>query len=360
MPTKEEIDVYSQLLITAREAAHILGVTHGRVAALVSQGVLTPIKKDGRVTVFLRSDIEAYAGIRRPGGPRMREVLPPYVMHFEDSGSSRRTYEAFQRYRAELGTIMSVNVYFWDMDAVQAGYYLPSNRLAHGDLCHVSVPTLILRGHDGQELWLNGANCGYGGEGPRTTGDILADCGVDEKLCEAVYRNQIVKFWRETTNNSWEVATEASPYHTTLSPESNAHAYLFWDPVTYALVLLEEVDRWPSHDMEAIIEQYQSFIPEPDSVVVLEREQAERLGLVYPLSFGGPTVYTVMVRDRSGRQLWLCPSDLYSTRDIGASVEIKKVLSWCGIEPPDNSGVRRWLDRIVNKVPPVVALSRRQ
>lgn len=58
--TKEEVDnfVRNEVLITA-EAMEILNVNRSRMSAMVKAGKLTPIKKLGNVSIFLKADIEA-------------------------------------------------------------------------------------------------------------------------------------------------------------------------------------------------------------------------------------------------------------------------------------------------------------
>ena len=57
--SKEEVDnfIKNEVLITA-EAMEILGVNRSRMSALIKAGKLTPIKKLGNVSIFLKADIE--------------------------------------------------------------------------------------------------------------------------------------------------------------------------------------------------------------------------------------------------------------------------------------------------------------
>ncbi|MEH7895164.1 helix-turn-helix domain-containing protein [Bacillus thuringiensis] len=58
--SKEEVDnfIRNEVLITA-EAMEILNVNRSRMSSLVKAGKLTPIKKLGNVSIFLKADIEA-------------------------------------------------------------------------------------------------------------------------------------------------------------------------------------------------------------------------------------------------------------------------------------------------------------
>jgi predicted DNA-binding transcriptional regulator AlpA len=58
--SKEEVDnfIRNEVLITA-EAMEILGVNRSRMMLLIKAGKLSPIKKLGNVSIFLKADIEA-------------------------------------------------------------------------------------------------------------------------------------------------------------------------------------------------------------------------------------------------------------------------------------------------------------
>lgn len=58
--SKEEVDnfIRNEVLITA-EAMEILGVNRSRMSALIKADKLSPIKKLGNVSIFLKADIEA-------------------------------------------------------------------------------------------------------------------------------------------------------------------------------------------------------------------------------------------------------------------------------------------------------------
>ena len=58
--SREEVESFirEEVLITA-EAMEILDVNRSRMSAMVKAGKLTPIKKLGNVSIFLKADIEA-------------------------------------------------------------------------------------------------------------------------------------------------------------------------------------------------------------------------------------------------------------------------------------------------------------
>jgi Helix-turn-helix domain len=45
-------------ILTSSEATEVLGITRQRLSQLVKNGQLVPLKKEGGVSLFLRSDVE--------------------------------------------------------------------------------------------------------------------------------------------------------------------------------------------------------------------------------------------------------------------------------------------------------------
>ncbi|MEM5633401.1 DNA-binding protein [Bacillus cereus] len=66
--------IAQEVVLTAPETAHVLGVTTQRLHALVKQGRLTPLKVSNRVAVYFRPDVEKLA--QELG--QLREKYRPY------------------------------------------------------------------------------------------------------------------------------------------------------------------------------------------------------------------------------------------------------------------------------------------
>ncbi|MGG3737237.1 helix-turn-helix transcriptional regulator [Aeribacillus pallidus] len=62
-----------QEILTSTEAIQILGITRQRLSQLVKKGQLVPLKKEGGVSLFLRSEVEEkkmeLEGLRKIFGP---------------------------------------------------------------------------------------------------------------------------------------------------------------------------------------------------------------------------------------------------------------------------------------------------
>lgn len=83
----------------------------------------------------------------------------------------------FRKWRYQLTTIRSVTIYFHQLDALCDGHYVIRQKPPYG----LYLPQMVIRDVEGQEIWLKGCNCGYGGEGPRASMAILRACGFDNE-----------------------------------------------------------------------------------------------------------------------------------------------------------------------------------
>lgn len=66
--------IAEEVVLTAPETAHVLGVTTQRLHTLVKQGRLTPLKVSNRVAVYFRPDVERLAAELG----HLREKFRPY------------------------------------------------------------------------------------------------------------------------------------------------------------------------------------------------------------------------------------------------------------------------------------------
>ncbi|MBE7099935.1 helix-turn-helix domain-containing protein [Bacillus cereus] len=73
--SREEVESFirEEVLITA-EAMEILGVSRSRMSVMIKSGKLTPIKKLGNVSLFLKADIES----KKEELEGLREKFRPY------------------------------------------------------------------------------------------------------------------------------------------------------------------------------------------------------------------------------------------------------------------------------------------
>ncbi len=344
MPTYQEQVTFRREVLTARQAAEYLHVTPGRIASLVSAGKLVPILKEGRVTLFLREDVENYSKDHppRPDG-RRRKPVPSRVQRFIAAESFDLIVSTFREARGALDDVVDVSVYFWRWDAVRNGLYWAEDPLDRdAKFWPVRAATLMVRDIHGYEVWVEHANCGYRGEFPATTHQILTDIGIPEALRNAVDTRQILQYHRASERDPWAVDDPDQERLTPLTPESRWQTPMFWSTRRDALALFGD----PASLNGPFLTHYQQFLGHPQAVYVFPAGQ----GVVRPDAAGRPWEYTVMIDDKFGHQLWLVP-----LRSIPESwpttLELREIFDGCGIslDSDGHGGVGRasWLSQRV-------------
>lgn len=330
MPTHKEKMAFRRAVLTARQAAEYLHVTPGRVGALVTQGTLIPVFKEGRVTLFLREDVEGYAKNHppRPDG-RRRKPLPPRVQRFIEAGSFDLMVSTVREALSALDDVVAVSVYFWRWDAVRHGFYWAEDPLDRDvPFWPVRTATLIVRDVHRYEVWMEYANCGYRGEFPAATNRILTDLGIPAVIRDQVYTRQILHYSRSLDLGPWEVDPPALETLALLTPESSRQTPMFWRPRRDALVFFGD----PASLNGPFLTHYQLFLENPQTVYFFPAGQ----GVVVPDEAGRPWEYTVLLEDEYGRQLWLVPARPIPEA-LPHQLSLHEIFDWCGIRPDEDT-----------------------
>ena len=105
------------------------------------------------------------------------------ILRASDFGITRSALVYWNLTRPSLGQITQVSFGF--------------EPIAEGDV------TTIISGEKA-EMHLSGTNCGYGGEGPHGSFQILMEIGVPKDLAELVFRQRRLTFTR-TFDGTWKV-----------------------------------------------------------------------------------------------------------------------------------------------------------
>lgn len=81
---------------------------------------------------------------------------------------------------------------------------------------------LIIKGDTNNELRISGCNCGYSGEGPRSSIYILQKLGVKDPLLEKVFlTKRAVQFEMINGRVNWDTLDTSMVFTDTLNPDSN-------------------------------------------------------------------------------------------------------------------------------------------
>jgi len=355
-------------VLTSGEVAQILQVSRQRVLALVHEGSLPVLRAAPGTTLFFRTDVERYL-LKRNGLLDTSHVeLPAHVIAFLRDGPSTAP-KRVQELQPRFGDLHTALAYFDYMDAAMAGFYVLAEEDSWKDPGYgIEVARLVLRNAAGEEIWVQGANCGYGGGGPRTTERILSSFGVPQDVMEPLFTDDAVVIVRD--GSSWQ----ANSRHRTFRQDDAAGHWRH--PGTILgfdgrnLVLAESrLNEWVDAPEATLfmVERYAEFIPSPVEVVVFnDPKQAIESGYWAVPTFGSSQMpFRVILRDSSGRELWLIGDDL---NESPAST-VKDLLSSCGLDvdeavestPEAASRFGAWLRRPVPRATSVqrFALKRR-
>lgn len=359
-----ERDFIKHNVLTSSEVAELLKTTRQRISAIVKSGELEPIKQTSQGMLFLRSDIEAYKKKKELG----------YVLSFKNtfepiydrSGTTKKSVEFFKENIHKLDEIQSIFIFFDEIDSAIGNFFIASDLLKIGELRHIETPHLIIKDINGQELWLGGCNCGYGGTGPHGSKQILSllrDSNklknfnyTDEKIKEILY-HRVVNILIDSVGNTDVITRKSLVDETSTNGYVTASLYLFRNN----LVLLQDSHSiWNKNDKYPleVIEKYRAFIPCPQEIIVYPTKEHARDSGYIGLDRGylDEEVYRLIIRDSTGRELWLNPI-IDNDKPIYQQNNICELLNYCGFdlkikENNTNSKLFTWLNTTLRVIRP--------
>jgi excisionase family DNA binding protein len=347
-------------ILTTTEAAQILQVSRQRVLALVQEGSLPVLKETSGTNLFLRTDVERYLAARNGLLDISHLELPPNVIAFLLDGPSTAV-KRVEELQPQFGDLHTALAYFDYMDAAMAGFYVHGGEdwwrvPGYG----VEVARLVLRNAAGEEIWVQGANCGYGGGGPRTTERILRLFGVPEDVMEPLFSDDAVVIVHD--GSSWQANSRHRTFRQDDATEQWRHPSTILGFDGRNLVLAESRhNAWLDMPKATlyVLERYAEFIPSPvEAIVFNDPQRAIESGYWFVPVFGHSQMpYRVILRDASGRELWLIGDDL----DDSPASTVKDLLISCGLDvdeavqstPEAASKFGAWLRRPIPKAAPV-------
>ncbi|SHI31550.1 helix-turn-helix domain-containing protein [Clostridium intestinale] len=353
-------------VLTSSEVAELIQTTRQRVSAIVKSGEIEPIKQTSQGMLFLRSDIEAYKKKKELGyiSPLENSFNPIY----DRSGNTHKSIEFFEKNIDKLDQIESIFIFFDEIDAAIGNFYTASDLLKIGELRYIETPHFIIKDINGQELWLGGCNCGYGGTGPhgsRKVLSILRDSKrlnsfnySDEQIQEILY-NRVVNIFIDSEGNTELIKRQSLVDESFVKRDFTARLYLF----RHNLVLLQDTcSIWNKNDKYplGVIEKYRAFIPNPQEIIVYPTiAQARDAGYIgLNRGYSDEEVYRLIIRDATGRELWLNPL-ITNEKPLYRQNNICELLNFCGfdfdIEDNNNSTTSKlltWLNTTLRVVRP--------
>lgn len=351
---------YNRNLLFTNEVAAQLNVSKQTISNLHKNGELVPVKESPNGNVYLWQDVLAY--MTKKGLLQSCRPNPPKYFFKKTGPSHIRKY--VEGSLQNLSKIVRVLIFFDRIDAAAENFFIPNEERRQGDLQAVDVPNMVITNEDGTEMWLMGCNCGYPGTGPRLSYDILKMIGIEEDIRSMVFNHRIVKYILDEDGH-WDAFGIDSHFdRNSLKSDEDyfeyqrTHANLYWH--RDGLTLIQD-GKWyqkrsSNYSLE-VLTKYASFIQNPVEFILFQNsEQAIEFGYFDPSgdSGSGPygVPYRLIIKDASGRQLWLNPR-IEDNKHISKQPQLLPLLQTCGFDIPTERLDHKlidWFKIILNKV----------
>lgn len=324
-------------VLTPQEVGKILGVSRQQISNLVAQGKLSPAKSVPGCNLFLLEEVERYKLEKTRS-----QILLPKVIYGENI--TRSCEEYIRDEVKNLEKIVAIYIYFDDFDAMMDGFYTTEKIAKRDTLMSIKAPTFVIKFEDLEEVWFRGLNCGYGGVGPSGSESVLLKIGVPSNLAKKVYESNVIKFYKE--GNVWEYTAEsryddngiAKPLRKIKRPQ-----YVY----NNNFVILQEGCGiyWNDNEPLTFLKNNLDFIPEPYQIVIYSRSKAAETGH-YTISNVREQYYRVIIKDRSGRELWLdCPVN--EKKSIKQQIFIKELFEFLDVNYPTSEKITDGIKKLV-------------
>lgn len=345
----------SRNILLTHEVAEKLNVSRQYISNLRKEGELVPIKSTANGSVYLLQDVLEF--MERKGMlPHYENPKSPMFVCKESSTSHNVDYAKKNIY--QLGSIERVSIFNKNIDAAIENYFLPLYEYRYGDLISLSIPHMVIHDSNGNEMWLTGCNCGYDGTGPRGSAELLNLIGIPNDLIKELFNYPVVKYVKNE-NGEWEHNVRESDFDFRSTLKSgdleNARANMYWHQGR--LTLLQDKLYNRRSNSQHVLEKYWAFIQHPTEYILFsEKKQAIDYGYFDPSNQNGfnDGAYRLIIRDYSGRQLWLDPH-VDKNKSLEKQPELKYILEACGFDTEKenaNRGLSSWLGTLLKRVEP--------
>lgn len=323
-------------IFTISDVQKFLNISRQSVYNLIKSKKIKPIE-DINTVLFLKNEI-----IQLKNGSYYNQLLNSINKNRKIyGGSTRKALEDFNRLIKDVNSINTIKVYFNQNDAIMDNYFVVSDDYCENTLVNVESPTMVICcDNPDDDLWLYGCNCGYIGEGPGGSEEILKKVGVSDKVIENLI-NKKVTFFKE--NNIW-----TSEKYNSINDNIIGHIYFFNDN----LVLLEDkydLNKYRKDKINNFIKKYSYFIPQPIKLYAMSREYAIANGRYININ-GSYSCYQIAIQDISGRELWLHGniSDLHNLSNNELIKNILKNLGFNNISENKSNIISNWLNKRIH------------
>lgn len=286
-------------LRSTNEVATELNITKQGVSKLVARGELSPVKVMPNSFLFLESDVNKIK-IKK----KLINSINPQPIY---GGTTRKFKKDFFDL-VRIDDVIGIYIYFYESEAAMDGFYTTNEIAKRDTLLRINIPYFIVKYSDLSEIYFEGAICGYGGEGPHGSYDILVDTmGVPTHLANYLFSARTIKYFRE--GNQWRctyvkrnIETKDDGYEYYQEPH-----YIYNNNFVELINTTKkglELCYGDNKEDNNLVDTYKWFIPAPETITIYPESIAIETGH-FLLSSTYQEIYPVVVRDHSGNELWL-------------------------------------------------------
>ena len=328
-------------VLVAAEAAELANVSRQQINNLVKKGEIVPIKNTSGGHLFYKPDVEKYVTRKIKNRNAMINCI-------QGGGSTRNSIRFYEEnIQSRKDEITAIFIYFEKCDAIMDGFYKPYKQPNHNELVGLQSPSFVVSFLDGTEYWLDGLTCGYGGEGPGGSVEVLCDIGVDEKEIKKLYHAKWVKYFRE--EDGWQSTVEIRDvfkekersneeieevYFKEMIKSQNLSAKICLFNGHLALVQEKRNMGWWEYRPSIFLNKYFDFIGNPSSITLYSTERAIATGHYRSTQFE-EQFFRIVIKGENGREMWL---DHYIDENMPISRQdsIKELFEKLGIQLKEN------------------------
>lgn len=340
MNTSQKRLYVKENVLTISEVTEILNVSRQMIREYVKKGDLLVAKETPNGLLFLKEDVMSFKDKDYYSLVEKRLFNKKEIHGHGITKQCVRYFEKKIKYRSQ--EIASIRIYFNEYESLLDGYFTFEEKYVDNQLIYVTSPNFVIEFNNNEEIWLDGCNCGYGGTGPHGSAEILEMIGIEKELINKLFYHRAVSYFKENgnwtveiiekrnANNPWRELTDAL-----------GKVYLF----NGNLVLLEDAKNhmyWDKSNRDNFINKYIDFIPQPISVTIYTQEDAINTGH-FKTDFGRTVYYQVILKDRSGREIWF-QSYIDENTPISKQKTVAEILESIGVEIKEGNGT--WSDKI--------------
>ncbi|MGG1571665.1 hypothetical protein [Fictibacillus sp. NRS-1165] len=132
-----------------------------------------------------------------------------------EGGNTRKSIATWNNHKEDFTDPTYILITRNDTDMIERGYFQQSNHEYSDGTSSVIAPSLVIRNHWGDELWIDGCNCGYGGEGPHGSEKILKDIGLPREIIHQVFYRHVYELERkQEEDGTYEFIGDGSSKYT--------------------------------------------------------------------------------------------------------------------------------------------------